>query len=277
MQKRWPKDTVGSIRTGPLTMQKETRLIAQWLDSRFEHSIAITAFLPQTQGIEAPWQLLRSYDSKQQDRLLEIAVVCAGGTCFWLPEQSDSARLLGSEMFKLQPSRIVTTSFGGEILPSMLTDQVNLLQGYEQWIMVREFQLPQAEGRMATRSDIPRLVEYQHLYNQERSVAETPDWELLIQQAKVAVYEIEGQIVSIVRFGIETSRLVNLGGTYTFPGYRRQGYAARVLAFVVNQIIDRGRMAHLIVDRDNHSAVALYRQIGFKSIGSSYVGYLAYS
>lgn len=34
--------------------------------------------------------------------------------------------------------------------------------------------------------------------------------------------EADQQIVSIVRLGIETARLVSIGGTYTFPAYRRK-------------------------------------------------------
>ncbi len=150
------------------------------------------------------------------------------------------------------------------------------MREYDQWVMVCAKRFPQAIGRLAIPSDIARLVEYQRQYNAERSVNEAPDWQALITQEKVAVFEADGQIVSVVRFGIETHRLVSIGGTYTFPAYRRQGFAERVLEFAVDRIVATGRTAHLIVDIDNRPAVALYQRMGFECVGSSYVGYLEY-
>ncbi|NIE96423.1 GNAT family N-acetyltransferase [Acinetobacter sp. Tr-809] len=262
---------------GSFTSQSERQLISQWLDARFYHSLGITVFLDRTQVIDVQWQLLRLYDSNEAKALLGIALVLAGRACFWLPEESSSAGLLCSEMLKLQPCRVVTTLFGRDILRSMMGHPMSLLREYDQWVMVCTRLFPQASGRLAITSDIPRLIEYQHLYNHERSVDEIADWEALIQQAKIAVHEVDGQIVSIVRFGLETHRLVSIGGTYTFPAYRRQGYAERVLGFAVNQIVESGRTAYLVVDTDNIPAIELYRQMGFECVGPSYVGYLAYS
>lgn len=263
---------------GYFTSPNESQLISEWLDSHFYDSLGITTFLDQTQTIDASWQLLRLYDLSEIDALLGVAAVLPSGTCFWLPqEQSSSAALLCSEILKLQPRRIVTTLFGRDLLHSRLGYQASILREYDQWIMVCTRRFPQANGRLAIAADIPRLMEYQHLYNQERSLDETSDWETLVQQAKLAVHEVDSQIVAIVRFGIESSRLVSIGGTYTFLEYRRQGYATRVLEFAVNQIIKSGRIAYLIVDKDNHPAIRLYEHMDFEKIGSSYIGYLAYS
>lgn len=60
-----------------------------------------------------------------------------------------------------------------------------ILREYDQWIMVCSGQFSEAQGRLAELSDIARLDEYQHLYNKERSVNETPDWVSLIQQQKL--------------------------------------------------------------------------------------------
>ncbi|MDT1828050.1 GNAT family N-acetyltransferase, partial [Acinetobacter baumannii] len=63
---------------------------------------------------------------------------------------------------------------------------------------------------------------------------------------------------------------------YTFPAYRRKGFAERILKFAVNQIVATGRIAHLIVDVDNTPAVTLYRQMGFECVESSYIAYPEY-
>lgn len=254
--------------------QSDYQLISQWLDSQFYHSIGITAFLDQT--LDARWNLLRLYDPNDKNKLLGIAVVYVGGTCFWLPAEASIAGLLCPAILELRPRRIVTTSVGRDLLRSTAVGPVHLVREYDQWVMVCTSRFPKASGRMAKLSDIARLVEYQLEYNEERSVDETSDWKRLIAQEKVAVYEVDGQIVSIVRFGIETTRLVSIGGTYTFPCYRRQGFAERVIEFAVDRIVATGRAAHLIVDIDNIPAVELYRRMGFECAGVSYVGYLKY-
>ena len=264
------------IVTGPPANLREDQLISGWLDDRFHHAIGATVFLDQTRAIDAKWHLLRLYDSKVPGALCGVAVALAGGTCFWLPEDALAAGALCPTILDLRPRRIVTTSMGRDLLRSKVVPRARLVRDYDQWVMVSARRFPQASGRLATASDIARLVEYQRQYNDERSVDDAPDWEALVAQEKVAVFDADGQIVSVVRFGIETNRLVSIGGTYTFPAYRRQGLAERVLEFAVNRIVTAGRIAHLIVDVDNEPAVALYRRMGFECVGSSYVGYLEY-
>lgn len=262
---------------GPPTSSEEYQLIFQWLDERFHYSIGAMAFLNQTQVTNTEWQLLRLYHPQNSKQLLGVAVILAGGTCFWVPaEKSSSGALLCTSILELQPRRIVTTAIGRDLLNAQIKQKGHILREYDQSIMVCSRQFSQAQGRLAERSDISRLNEYQHQYNKERSVNETPDWESLIQQQKIIVLEADDQIVSVVRLGIETDRLISIGGTYTFPAYRRKGFAERVLQFAVNRIVATGRIAHLIVDIDNTPAVTLYRQMGFECVESSYIAYSEY-
>lgn len=262
---------------GPPTSSEEYQLIFQWLDERFYYSIGAMAFLDQTQVTDSDWQLLRLYDSQNTEQILGVAVIVTGGTCFWVPaEKSSSESLLCTSILELQPRRIVTTAIGRDLLNAQIKQKGRLLREHDQWIMVCSRQFSQAQGRLAELSDIARLTEYQQQYNVERSVNETPNWESLTQQGKIIVLEADDQIVSIVRLGIETDRLVSIGGTYTFPAYRRKGFAERVLQFAVNRIVATGRIAHLIVDIDNTPAVTLYRRMGFECIESSYIAYPEY-
>lgn len=261
----------------PPTSSEEYQFIFQWLDERSYYSIGTMAFLDQTQALDAEWQLMRLYDPHNAEQLLGVAVILAGGTCFWVPsEKSSSGALLCTSILQLQPRRIVTTAIGRDLLHAEIKQKGRILKEYDQWIMVCSRQFSKAQGRLAELSDIARLNEYQHQYNKERSVNEAPDWESLIQQEKIIVLEADDQIVSIVRLGIETDRLVSIGGTYTFPAYRRKGFAERILQFAVNRIVATGRIAHLIVDIDNTPAVTLYRHMGFECVESSYIAYPEY-
>ncbi|MCU4527092.1 GNAT family N-acetyltransferase [Acinetobacter pittii] len=260
----------------PPTSSEEYQIIFQWLDDRSTYSIGAMTFLAQTQATNAEWQLLRLYAPQNAEQLLGVAVILAGGTCFWVPSEASSGSLLCTSILQLQPRRIVTTAIGRDLLHVEIKQKGRILREYDQWIMICSHQFSEAQGRLAELSDIARLNEYQHQYNKERSVNETPDWAFLIQQQKIIVLDVDEQIVSIVRLGIETDRLVSIGGTYTFPAYRRKGFAERVLQFAVNRIVETGRIAHLIVDVDNIPAVSLYRQMGFECVESSYIAYPEY-
>lgn len=262
--------------TGPPATLSEDQLISQWLDAQFHYSIGATVFLDRTLAPGAEWHLLRLYDPKVPDALFGVAVVLAGGSCFWLPGHASMAGALCPAILDLRPRRIVTTLNGRDRLRSAVVSRARLVREYDQWVMVCARRFPKASGRLAIQSDLPRLVEYQRRYNEERSVDEAPDWETTIAQKKIVVQEADGQIVSVVRCGLETSRLVTIGGTYTFPSHRRRGFAERALEFAVDRIASTGRAAHLIVDIDNNPAVALYRRMGFECVGASYVGYLDY-
>lgn len=256
--------------------QEEYQLISKWLDTRIYQSVGATAFLKQTQTTDSHWHLLKLYNPNALNELLGVAVVYAGGTCFWLPEESSLAERLCPDIFKLKPQRIMTTPFGRDLLYSTAPQHIKIIREYAQWAMTCSHSFQEASGRFAVLSDIPRLIEYQNLYNQERSVNEVPHWEILIGQQKIAVYEKEGKIVSIVKFGIETNHVVTIGGTYTFQNYRRQGFAECLLKFLVNQIVSSGRIAYLVVDTDNKPAVKLYHRMGFKCVATTYVIYPEY-
>lgn len=262
--------------TGPPANRSEHQLISRWLDAQFHYSIGATVYLDRTRTPDAEWHLLRLYDPKVPDALFGVAVVLAGGTCFWLPGDASVAGALCPAILDLRPSRIVTTLIGRDLLRCAVVSRARLVREYDQWVMVCARRFPKASGRLAIQADIVRLVEYQRRYNEERTVDEAPDWETIVTQEKVAVHEADGQIVSVVRWGLETSRLITIGGTYTFPSYRRRGFAERVLEFAVDRIASTGRTAHLIVDIDNDPAVALYRRMRFECVGASYVGYLEY-
>ncbi|MFX5772728.1 GNAT family N-acetyltransferase, partial [Acinetobacter baumannii] len=89
--------------------------IFQWLDERSNYSIGSMAFLAQTQATNAEWQLLRLYDSQNAKLLLGVAVIVAGGTCFWVPSEASSRSLLCTSILQLQPRRIVTTAIGRDL------------------------------------------------------------------------------------------------------------------------------------------------------------------
>lgn len=54
-----------------------------------------------------------------------------------------------------------------------------------------------------------------------------------------------------------------IGGVTTLGRYRRNGYAQEIVAYLAQNIHDRGHIPSLLVDDDNEAAIALYRGLGF--------------
>ena len=62
-------------------------------------------------------------------------------------------------------------------------------------------------------------------------------------------------------------------GMFTFPPFRRQGFAKQVLTFLISQLLRKYLSVKLWVDDDNHAAIALYKSVGFQTVGSLFTGY----
>ncbi len=93
----------------------------------------------------------------------------------------------------------------------------------------------------------------------------------MIQRQQVAVLEHNGTIVSVVKRGATLYHGVVVG-SFTFPEFRQQGFARRLLAFFVGELLKHSAVK-LWVDEDNRGAIALYRSLGFHQVGSCYTGY----
>jgi predicted GNAT family acetyltransferase len=130
------------------------------------------------------------------------------------------------------------------------------------------------EGRWARLEDVAGLREYQAAYNEERGTQTDRDWPAAIGRRGVAVVERAGRIASVLCRSGETRRVACIGGTYTFPDFRRCGLASRLTAFMVGDLLGEHDAVQLVVDDDNVAAIALYRGIGFETIGGCYMAYL---
>jgi GNAT superfamily N-acetyltransferase len=170
------------------------------------------------------------------------------------------------------PRRIATSSPDSEWLRPLLLQADYLEREHYPLVMACTQPLGEGAGRWALPADKPRLQAYAEAYRAERGGGSLqPNWDTLIQQRQVAVLEHNDTLVAVVKCGTTCHHGVVVG-TFTFPVFRQQGFACRLLAFFTRELLKDYPAVKLWVDEDNVGAIALYRSVGFQHTGSFYTG-----
>lgn len=171
------------------------------------------------------------------------------------------------------PQRIVTSGQVKHWIHPVLVRRYRLQREYDQKVMICIHPPGGGAGRWAQPQDKPALQNYAQAYLAERGSGSLhQNWDNLIEQKRVAVLEDHGKIVSVVKW-TSTIRHGIVLGTFTFPQFRQQGYARRLLAFLTQALLKEYPAVKLWVDEENHAAIALYRSVGFQPLGFCYTGY----
>jgi len=78
----------------------------------------------------------------------------------------------------------------------------------------------------------------------------------------------DGRLAAMAGERIAMKQYRELSGVCTHPDFRGRGYAKRLIARVVNGILEDGRVPFLHVDAENEKTIALYRQLGFADVNT---------
>jgi len=73
----------------------------------------------------------------------------------------------------------------------------------------------------------------------------------------------DGQLAAMAGERLGTEHHQEISAVCTHPDHTGRGHARRLLAWLSNDILARGRMPFLHVSRDNQRAVQLYEQNGY--------------
>ncbi len=77
------------------------------------------------------------------------------------------------------------------------------------------------------------------------------------------IYE-EGRLAAIIGERMGTDGFQEMSAICTHPDFNGRGYARRLTAMLTNDTLQRGRTPFLHVSHENHRAVRLYEQIGYR-------------
>jgi len=117
--------------------------------------------------------------------------------------------------------------------------------------------------RRATLADFEALRRF---YAQAEEMTRTPRGvERPLTDGRVFVVEVENQIVSSVLTNAETRTMAMIGGVYTPPPHRGQGYAGAAMVALCRSLLTDALRPVLYYQ--NRAAGAIYRRLGFKEVG----------
>ncbi len=121
--------------------------------------------------------------------------------------------------------------------------------------------------RLAKESDVPTLNRWRRQYKEERGILFDADLDAWIQASRIFVYEHDKQVVAVAKFDLELQRLIEIGGVYTFPEFREQGFGGKIVRDLACRIRQTQKMPTLQVDTQNEPALKLYEGAGWQTMG----------
>ncbi|MEM7155530.1 MAG: GNAT family N-acetyltransferase [Myxococcota bacterium] len=205
-----------------------------------------------------------------------VSLVLPSG--LWLLHARDPRRLssfVPQLVARRRPSKVIVPGALVDALVDALPGSTRVGRAHHQRAMVCARVQTPGEGRWATLADCDRLEGYAAAYERERRVSVRCDWAReVVPESRVAVLEIERELVSVVRRLGETEHYAMLGGTFTFVRHRGGGYGTALTAFMTQELLGLRPRVHLTVDVDNSAARSTYERVGFRDAGSTFTAYL---
>lgn len=233
-----------------------------------EHLVRVLATVPQT---HLEWKLLTLSEPGQELTALYAVNTRTGYCMFHALEPTVGGRLL-TEGIDRYPSDKVLGNYGAlESAVEAAGLEHRITRDHREMFLILpcgglSFQ-PDWDYRIAGPQDIPRLLEYNTLYNTERETHWKRDWTAVIKERIVYVRERDGVIASCLMRGAALPPLVSFGGTFTFPEFRGKGDGTMLVAnFCAEMALSHFDIC-LIVDDDNLPAMRTYSKVGFVPTG----------
>ena len=121
----------------------------------------------------------------------------------------------------------------------------------------------------ATLDDVDELEKFMNIFLIECGLDGENSKESIAQIINsFRMIKIDGEIVSFAKISEPADGAVRISYVYTNPKFRGLGYARKVVNTIKNEIIEKGYVATLNVDRSNPISNHLYSSLGFEKVFS---------
>ena len=172
------------------------------------------------------------------------------------------------------PITYITGEAGGiEIMLPQLLALVNRKAPAKKLVNVM-MQLPESQPaepsklvRVAKNGDEQILNLWRKMYAQERGILFDADVDQWIKSGSVFVFEDDGQVRAAAKFDLVLQNIVEIGGVFTFPEFRKQGIARELVGDLACRIRQMNKKPALQVDVSNDPAIGLYQSAGWTESG----------
>lgn len=121
---------------------------------------------------------------------------------------------------------------------------------------------PAFPTRRAGQADLPALT---GLYANGELPRDSEAIRRCLDQNRIFVTEVAGQIVSAALTNVETGTMAMIGGVFTSEPFRNQGYASAAMTALCDSLLEDGLEPCLFYD--DPAAGSIYRRLGFRDIG----------
>lgn len=144
----------------------------------------------------------------------------------------------------------------------------------EHFMVLRAFQQqvePDGNYRAALAQDIPVLRAYAAGYSAEHNVPFRRDWNRVVATRQAMLAESlspdpPGRVAACLMHGAVAEPFILCSGVYTFPDYRGQGYATRLVSNFCFEASLAGLDTCLYVGIGNQPAIRAYTRVGFAPV-----------
>jgi ribosomal protein S18 acetylase RimI-like enzyme len=106
---------------------------------------------------------------------------------------------------------------------------------------------------------------------EEEHLKTDKDWQESLQNNDVFGLFDNSKLISVLCYtqfkNVKSQHKAQLWGIYTLPSYRKQGYARKILVYVLKYAKKRVKKCVLSCSNANQGAINIYKQLGFISFG----------
>ncbi|MBO5712402.1 MAG: peptide-methionine (S)-S-oxide reductase MsrA [Acholeplasmatales bacterium] len=121
-------------------------------------------------------------------------------------------------------------------------------------------------GEKASENDIDEICEITKLFIDETKVLFSHDIKEHVKSLINDYYVIRqnNEIASVARASITDEKISYISSVFTKEKYRNQKLSQKLMAMVLNEIVSKGKVAALYVDKSNPISNHVYKKLGFE-------------